>query len=159
MLPICVRTERVWPKLSSIQGIRANLVYIVSLSLIYYQGITHGNRVKRLITYQLVSCVGLKFKCQLPLESMQAMQENVNIIFFYVGGTQCDGSVSSKDKTKMNGFIGCPELHTAQKCRNFWTNINIILHVGGTQCDSSVGSEAESDKRRNYFCRRIQQCI
>ena len=31
MLPICVRTERVWPKLSSIQGIRANLVYIVSL--------------------------------------------------------------------------------------------------------------------------------
>ena len=32
MLPICVRTERVWPKLSSIQGIRANLVYIVSLT-------------------------------------------------------------------------------------------------------------------------------
>ena len=31
MLPICVRTERVWPTLSSIQGIRANLVYIVSL--------------------------------------------------------------------------------------------------------------------------------
>ena len=31
MLPIFVRTERVWPKLSSIQGIRANLVYIVSL--------------------------------------------------------------------------------------------------------------------------------
>ena len=31
MLPICVRPERVWPKLSSIQGIRANLVYIVSL--------------------------------------------------------------------------------------------------------------------------------
>ena len=31
MLPICVRTERVWPKLPSIQGIRANLVYIVSL--------------------------------------------------------------------------------------------------------------------------------
>ena len=29
--PICVRTERVWPKLSSIQGIKANLVYIVSL--------------------------------------------------------------------------------------------------------------------------------
>ena len=27
MLPICVRTERVWPKVSSIQGIRANLVY------------------------------------------------------------------------------------------------------------------------------------
>ena len=32
MLPICVRPERVWPKLSSIQGIRANLVYTVSLS-------------------------------------------------------------------------------------------------------------------------------
>ena len=31
MLPICVRPERVWPKLSSIQAIRANLVYIVSL--------------------------------------------------------------------------------------------------------------------------------
>ena len=31
MLPICVRPERVWPKLSSIQGITANLVYIVSL--------------------------------------------------------------------------------------------------------------------------------
>ena len=31
MLPICVRPERVWPKLSSIQGIRDNLVYIVSL--------------------------------------------------------------------------------------------------------------------------------
>ena len=31
MLPICVRTERVWPKLPSIQSIRANLVYIVSL--------------------------------------------------------------------------------------------------------------------------------
>ena len=31
MLPICVRTERVWPKLPSIQGIRANLVNIVSL--------------------------------------------------------------------------------------------------------------------------------
>ena len=31
MLPICVRPERVWPKLSSIQSIRANLVYIVSL--------------------------------------------------------------------------------------------------------------------------------
>ena len=31
MLPICVRPERVWPKLSSTQGIRANLVYIVSL--------------------------------------------------------------------------------------------------------------------------------
>ena len=31
MLPICVRPARVWPKLSSIQGIRANLVYIVSL--------------------------------------------------------------------------------------------------------------------------------
>ena len=31
MLPICVRPERVCPKLSSIQGIRANLVYIVSL--------------------------------------------------------------------------------------------------------------------------------
>ena len=31
MLPICVRPERVWHKLSSIQGIRANLVYIVSL--------------------------------------------------------------------------------------------------------------------------------
>ena len=34
MLPICVRPERVWPKLSSIQGIRANLVYIVSLALV-----------------------------------------------------------------------------------------------------------------------------
>ena len=34
MLPICVRPERVWPKLSSIQGITANLVYIVSLFLI-----------------------------------------------------------------------------------------------------------------------------
>ena len=32
MLPICVRPERVWRKLSSIQGIRANLVYIVSLA-------------------------------------------------------------------------------------------------------------------------------
>ena len=31
MLPICVRPEKVWPKLSSIKGIRANLVYIVSL--------------------------------------------------------------------------------------------------------------------------------
>ena len=31
MSPILVRPERVWPKLSSIQGIRANLVYIVSL--------------------------------------------------------------------------------------------------------------------------------
>ena len=31
MLPICVRPERVWPKLSSIQGIRSNLVYLVSL--------------------------------------------------------------------------------------------------------------------------------
>ena len=31
MLPICVRPERLWPKLSSNQGIRANLVYIVSL--------------------------------------------------------------------------------------------------------------------------------
>ena len=31
MLPIYVRPERVWPKLTSIQGIRANLVYIVSL--------------------------------------------------------------------------------------------------------------------------------
>ena len=31
MSPIFVRPERVWPKLSSIQGIRANLVYIVSL--------------------------------------------------------------------------------------------------------------------------------
>ena len=31
MLTICVRPERVRPKLSSIQGIRANLVYIVSL--------------------------------------------------------------------------------------------------------------------------------
>ena len=31
MLQICVRTERVWRKLPSIQGIRANLVYIVSL--------------------------------------------------------------------------------------------------------------------------------
>ena len=31
MLPICIRPERVWPKLSSTQGIRANLVYIVSL--------------------------------------------------------------------------------------------------------------------------------
>ena len=35
MLPICVSTERVWPKLSSIQGIRANLVYIVSLNMLY----------------------------------------------------------------------------------------------------------------------------
>ena len=35
MLPICVRTERVWPKLPSIQGIRANLVYIVSLQNTY----------------------------------------------------------------------------------------------------------------------------
>ena len=34
MLPICVRPERVWPKLSSIQGIRANLVYIVSLDIV-----------------------------------------------------------------------------------------------------------------------------
>ena len=33
MLPICVRPERVCPKLSSIQGIRANFVYIVSLPL------------------------------------------------------------------------------------------------------------------------------
>ena len=32
MLPICVRPERVYPKLSSIQGIRANLVYKVSLT-------------------------------------------------------------------------------------------------------------------------------
>ena len=31
MLPICVRPVKVWPKLSSIQGIRVNLVYIVSL--------------------------------------------------------------------------------------------------------------------------------
>ena len=31
MLPICVRPEGVWPKLSFIQGIRDNLVYIVSL--------------------------------------------------------------------------------------------------------------------------------
>ena len=31
MLPICVRPERVWSKLSSIQGIWANLVYIVYL--------------------------------------------------------------------------------------------------------------------------------
>ena len=35
MLPICVKTERVWPKLSSIQDIRANLVYIVSLKIVY----------------------------------------------------------------------------------------------------------------------------
>ena len=33
ILPICVRPERVWPKLSSIQGIRANLVYLVSLHI------------------------------------------------------------------------------------------------------------------------------
>ena len=33
MLPIFVRPERVWPKLSSIQVIRANLVYIVSLTV------------------------------------------------------------------------------------------------------------------------------
>ena len=34
MKPIakCVRSERVWPKLPSIQGIRANLVHIVSLT-------------------------------------------------------------------------------------------------------------------------------
>ena len=31
ILPTCARPERVWPKLSSIQGIRVNLVYIVSL--------------------------------------------------------------------------------------------------------------------------------
>ena len=36
MLPICVRTERVWPKLSSTQGIRANLVYIVSLGILIF---------------------------------------------------------------------------------------------------------------------------
>ena len=30
-LPICARTEVVWPKMSSFQGIRGNLVYIVSL--------------------------------------------------------------------------------------------------------------------------------
>ena len=35
MLPICVRPERVWSKLSSIQGIRANLVHIVSLLVQY----------------------------------------------------------------------------------------------------------------------------
>jgi endonuclease/exonuclease/phosphatase family metal-dependent hydrolase len=33
MLPICVRPEGIWPKLSSIQVIRGNLVYIISLIL------------------------------------------------------------------------------------------------------------------------------
>ena len=37
MLPICVRLERVWLKLSSIWGIRANLVYIVSLLQISFK--------------------------------------------------------------------------------------------------------------------------
>ena len=37
MIPIFVRPERVWPKLSSIQGIRANLVYILSLLSISHQ--------------------------------------------------------------------------------------------------------------------------
>ena len=41
MLSICVRPERVCPKLSSIQGIRANLVYIVSLD---FAILTKGNR-------------------------------------------------------------------------------------------------------------------
>ena len=36
MLPICVRPERVWPQLSSIQGIKANLVYVVSLKISKY---------------------------------------------------------------------------------------------------------------------------
>ena len=40
MLPICVRTERVWHKLPSIQGIRANLVYIVSLKTSWPQKIS-----------------------------------------------------------------------------------------------------------------------
>ena len=38
ILPICENTEGAWPNLSSIQAIRGNLVYIVSLSckLEYY---------------------------------------------------------------------------------------------------------------------------
>ena len=44
MLPNCVRPERVWPKLSSIQGIRANLVYIVSLPVTKLQEYQIGKK-------------------------------------------------------------------------------------------------------------------
>ena len=48
MLPICVRIERVWPKLPSIQGIRANLVYIVSLhTTLYYAHQTPNGQMQR----------------------------------------------------------------------------------------------------------------
>ena len=42
MLSIFVRPERVGPKLSSIQGIRANLVYIVSLTVGYTMFVTYS---------------------------------------------------------------------------------------------------------------------
>ena len=44
MLLISVRPERVWPKLSSTQGIRANLVYIVSLSMMDWSWREHMTR-------------------------------------------------------------------------------------------------------------------
>ena len=58
MLPICVRPERVWPKLSSIQGIRANLVYIVSL------------RIKCIFTHFLLTLNFIYYRqfCCIPIE-------------------------------------------------------------------------------------------
>ena len=54
MLPICVRTERVWPKMSSIQGIRANLVYIVSLGQFeaYELVSEHGGETYEIVIFQ-----------------------------------------------------------------------------------------------------------
>ena len=49
MLQICFRPERVRPKLPAIQGIRANLVYIVSLQL----GITVQFQKKKEVLVQL----------------------------------------------------------------------------------------------------------
>ena len=54
MLPIYVRPERVWPKMSSIQGIRANLVYIVSLGQFeaYELVSEHGGETYEIVIFQ-----------------------------------------------------------------------------------------------------------
>ena len=56
------------------------------------------------------------------------MQENVNIIF-YVGGTQCDGSVSSKDKTRKLTALQAVQSCTQPKNAGISEQILILFYM------------------------------
>ena len=74
-----------------------------------------------------------------------------------MGGTHCDSTLGREEKTRKLSVQGCAQ----PKNDGISEQILILFYMWAEPSVTAayLGSEAESDKRRNYFCRRIQQCI